>query len=93
MDWLGEVGKGGNITYVHKSLLLDIGVGVKYTTKVTRLGNGQYGCRIFRDDVLVVEGRCDTRDQIGPTFRDMMRTIDKMGGDSFTHASKYATIS
>lgn len=61
---------------------------MKYTTKVTRLGNGQYGCRIFRGDVLVVEGRCDTRDQIGPTFRDMMRTIDKMGGDSFTHASR-----
>lgn len=61
---------------------------MKYTTKVTRLGNGQYGCRIFRDEILVVEGRCDTRDQIGSTFRDMMRTIDKMGGDSFTHASR-----
>ena len=55
-----------------------------YTTKCTWLGD-QYGCRVFYKGVLVVEGRCLTRDMIGATFRDLLRTLDKLGGDLFTH--------
>ena len=56
-----------------------------YTTKTTSFPNG-YGCRIFRDGVLILEGRCDSRELIGPTFRDLFRTLDKCGGDKFTSA-------
>lgn len=56
-----------------------------YITKTTFLGN-QYGCRIFKDGVLIVEGRCKTREEIGPTFRDLFRTLDKLGGDEYTAA-------
>lgn len=59
-----------------------------YTTRCTWLGN-QYGCQVFYQGQLVVEGRCPTRDLIGPTFRDLMRTMDKLGGDAFTHAARY----
>lgn len=59
----------------------------KYTTKATWLGR-EYGCRIFHDGVLVVEGRAKSQDEIGPVFRSMFRMIDKCGGDSFTHASR-----
>jgi hypothetical protein len=58
-----------------------------YTTKTTWLGK-EYGCRVFYDDKLVVEGRCPTRELIGPTFRDLLRTLDKCGGDSFTSAAR-----
>ena len=61
---------------------------MSYTTKVTRLANG-YGCRIFKDGQLILEGRCLTRREIAPTFRDLLRTIDKLGcGDRFTHAAR-----
>ena len=60
-----------------------------YTTKATWLGK-QYGCRVFRDDKLIVEGRCDSRNLIGATFRDLLRTIDKCGGgDEFTSAARH----
>jgi hypothetical protein len=59
----------------------------KYTTKSTWLGR-EYGCRIFYDGKLIVEGRCETKDQIGATFRDLLRTIDKCGGDQFTTAAR-----
>lgn len=58
-----------------------------YTTKTTWLGN-KYGCRVFRNGNLVVEGRCQSRDLIGPTYRDLLRTIDKCGGDAFTGAAR-----
>jgi hypothetical protein len=59
-----------------------------YTTKCTWLGN-EYGCRVFLNGELVVEGRCPTRDLIASTFRDLLRTIDKCGtGDEFTHAAR-----
>lgn len=57
----------------------------KYSTKVTWIGN-QYGCRIFYDGVLVVEGRCSSKSLIGATFRDLFRTLDKCGGDEYTSA-------
>ena len=58
-----------------------------YTTRTTWIGH-KYGCRVFDGDVLVVEGRCLSRDQIGATFRDLMRTIDKCGGDEFTSSAR-----
>ena len=58
-----------------------------YTTKTTWLGT-EYGCRIFNGDVLLVEGRCHTRDFIGATYRDLLRTLDKLGGDAFTSAAR-----
>lgn len=60
-----------------------------YTTKVTWLGN-QYGCRIYKDGIPILEGRCKSRDLIGPTFRDLLRTLDKCcGGDAFTNAARH----
>lgn len=58
-----------------------------YTTKATWLGR-EYGCRVFRNGELVVEGRCSQRILIGPTFRDLLRTLDKCGGDAFTSAAR-----
>lgn len=59
-----------------------------YTTKATWLGS-EYGCRVFKDGVLILEGRCLTKNHIGATFRDLLRTIDKCGGDSFTSAARH----
>ncbi len=60
-----------------------------YTTKATWIGK-EYGCRIFRNGELILEGRAPTRDLIGPTFRDLLRTIDKsFGGDKFTNAARH----
>ena len=60
-----------------------------YTTKATWIGR-EYGCRVFKDGVLILEGRAPTRDLIGPTFRDLLRTIDKCcGGDAFTNAARH----
>lgn len=60
-----------------------------FTTKATWLGK-QYGCRIFKNGKLILEGRCDSRNRIGSTFRDLLRTIDKCGGgDEFTSAARY----
>lgn len=56
-----------------------------YTTKTTWLGK-EYGCRVYFNDKLIVEGRCATRDMIGATYRDLLRTLDKCGGDKFTAA-------
>lgn len=59
----------------------------EYTTRATYLG-GRYGCRVLRGGRVVVEGQCQTRDQIGATFRDLFRTLDKLGGDAFTSAAR-----
>ena len=56
-----------------------------YTTKATWLGK-EYGCRVFNNGVLVLEGRCKNRFLIGPTFRDLLRTLDKCWGSAFTSA-------
>jgi hypothetical protein len=58
-----------------------------YTTKATWLGK-EYGCRVFYNGELIVEGRCPTKDLIGATFRDLLRTLDKLGGDSFTSSAR-----
>jgi hypothetical protein len=59
----------------------------QYTTKATWLGN-EYGCRVYNGDRVVVEARVKTRDEIGPAFRDLLRTLDKLGGDAFTSAAR-----
>jgi len=61
---------------------------MEYTTKATWLGT-EYGCRIFCEGRVVVEGRCPTKDLIGATFRDLLRTLDKGGGDAFTSAARH----
>jgi len=58
-----------------------------YTTKTTWLGK-EYGCRVLHNGKLVVEGRAKSRLMIGPVFRDLLRTIDKCGGDAFTNAAR-----
>lgn len=60
----------------------------EYSTRATRLGNGEYGCRVFRGGTLIVEGRAQERAMIGPVFRDLLRTLDKLGGDAFTKAAR-----
>lgn len=50
-----------------------------FTTKVTYLGNGIWGCRILKDGAVFQEGRVKSRQDIGPAFRDMLRMIDKCG--------------
>ena len=59
-----------------------------YTTKAVWLGN-EYGCRVFNNGKLVLEGRCQSKDLIGATFRDLLRTLDKGGGDKFTNAARH----
>ena len=56
-----------------------------YNTKTTWLGT-EYGCRIYRKGVLIMEKRCKTKNLIGPCYRSMFRIIDKGGGDKFTSA-------
>lgn len=59
-----------------------------YTTKTTRLNDG-YGCRVYRDGVLVVESKATSRALIGATYRDLLRTLDKgLGADAFTGAAR-----
>ena len=61
-----------------------------YSTRCTWLGQELgYGCRVFVGDKLLVEGRARTREDIGPTFRDLVRSVDKLGGDEFTSASRH----
>ncbi len=65
----------------------------RYTTKCTRLGSN-YGCRIFFDGEVILEGRAPSKALIGPTFRDLFRTLDKFPGlllpaDEFTSAVRH----
>jgi hypothetical protein len=59
----------------------------KYTTKVTRCGSG-WICRVSHDGKPVVQTKVISRLHIGPAFRDMLRTIDTCGGDTFTDAAR-----
>lgn len=61
----------------------------KYTTKVTYLkGLNKYGCRIFYDGKLILEGQASCKQAIGPVFRTLLRTLDTLGGDQYTHTSR-----
>ena len=56
-------------------------------TKVTRLSNG-YGCRVIEGDVVIVEGHAQGKGLIGAVLRDLLRTLDKCGGNAFTSAAR-----
>ena len=60
----------------------------EYTTKSTNLGNGLYGCRVFKSDRLICEMRV-RKIHISWAFYYMLRTIDKMGGDEMTDRSRF----
>lgn len=47
-------------------------------TKVTRLQR-VYRCRIYREGNMLVEGVAKNRREIGPVFRDLFRTLNKLG--------------
>ena len=60
-----------------------------FTTKCTKLAKNVWGCRVFRDGFLLVEGRAYSKEDIGAVFRDLLRTVDKcFGSDAFTKASR-----
>lgn len=57
-----------------------------YTTRLTRVKD-VYVCQILKNDVPFLQATTKRKDHIGPTFRDLLRTIDKLGiGDEFTGA-------
>ena len=59
-----------------------------YTTKVTRV-NDIYFCRVDYKGKPVVQAKVSSREEIGPAFRDLLRTLDKLnGGEPFTSAAR-----
>ena len=62
------------------------------TTKVTKLGNGWYGCRCFVDNKLSCEIRVPLRNNISSAFKGMLRMLDKCGVDNkMVKSSRYRT--
>ena len=59
-----------------------------YTTKTTNV-NGTYFCRVSFNGNPVVQAKVENRHEIGPAYRDLLRTLDKLGGDRFTSAARY----
>ena len=58
------------------------------STKTTRIGNNLYGCRIYNLGKLIVEMRVP-RQLISTAYRDMFRTLDKLGYKSkMAHSSR-----
>lgn len=58
------------------------------TTKTTKLGSGFYGCRVFNRGKLVVELRVP-RNLVSSAYRDLFRTLDKLGvGSKMAHSSR-----
>jgi hypothetical protein len=60
----------------------------EYTTKSTKVGDS-YFCKVLFRGKAVVQTRVKERSEVGPAFRDLLRTLDKLGGDAFTHAARY----
>jgi hypothetical protein len=58
-----------------------------YSTKVTYLKDF-WGCRVLYKGKPVVEGKAYSKREIGPVLRDLMRTLDKLGGDRYTHSAR-----
>lgn len=52
-------------------------------TKTTHLGNGYYGCRVYKidGDVLIVETKAK-KNEIGRAYNVMLRQLDKLGYNS-----------
>lgn len=59
----------------------------EYSIEVTKINN-KFHCRLFRLDEVVDEVACELRLDIGYVCREMLRTIDKGGGDDFTSAAR-----
>ena len=52
-----------------------------YSTKVTALGNG-FGVRVLHGEVIVAQGKADTKADIGPCLKGLLRMLDKCGNPS-----------
>jgi hypothetical protein len=62
---------------------------VEHTVKVTYLGKGVYGCRVYTNGELNAENRCIGKQHIGAACRDLLRFEDKLGNYSkYAHASR-----
>lgn len=60
------------------------------TTKVTKLSSSLWGCRVLIEGKVVLEVRVTSREYIQPAFKDMLRTLDKLGVDSkMAKSSRY----
>ena len=59
------------------------------STKVTYI-NGKWHCRILKNGVPYYESVAESRKEIGPVFRALLRDIDKYYsvGDEFTSAAR-----
>ena len=60
----------------------------EYTTRTTRTKDG-YLCQVSLRRKPIVQTKVSAREDIGPAFRDLLRTLDKLGGDEFTKAARY----
>jgi hypothetical protein len=59
-----------------------------YSTKVTATKGG-WLCAVLREGKIIVDSCARHREDIGPTLRDLLRTIDKSGGgDAFTASTR-----
>ena len=63
---------------------------VEHTVKVTYLGKGIYGCRVFLNGALNAENRCYGKENISVACRDLLRWESKLGNIS-DYASKART--
>ena len=62
---------------------------VEHSIKVTYLGNGVYGCRVYMNGELNAENRCLGKQHIGAACRDLLRWEDKCGNYSkYAHSSR-----
>jgi hypothetical protein len=59
----------------------------KYSTKVTKVKD-KYICLVLCNSAPVVQAKVSSRADIGPAFRDLLRTLDKLGGDAFTESAR-----
>jgi hypothetical protein len=53
-----------------------------FSTKVTALGDGSYGCRVLHEGKVIQEGRAESKAAVGPVLKDLLRWVDKLGYDS-----------
>ena len=60
----------------------------KYTTHLTKVKDIYY-CRVDYDGRPIVQTKVRSRTEISAAFRDLLRTLDKLGGDAFTNAARY----
>lgn len=62
---------------------------VEHSVKVTHLGKGVYGCRVYMNGELNAENRCIGKQNIGAACRDLLRFEDKLGNYSkYAHSSR-----